>query len=446
VDVKLAAAKIIFYGYMSLQSHENVEFVTNSPTKHQTFIDTEKLHLPVRSSNYNIIENGSEYDFIFRSRWWSDGGSTCLYNKKRGITNNILRDTYFLSHNFCTIKPKCGTYYYGIGGEHTNAYRTFCRRFKVKIEEEPTIHHAGTDIVTPKIWSKYHHNGLYLMKSPDLIHWEYVKRKPVISGIHPGHTDKYWGFSKFDSKISCFYSHRLQQYLLFLRANMGPGRRWIQTSRSKDLIHWEPFQLLEMDGVDFDNDNYYSLDAMEYPDANVFVGLSAYTNKPKNPTDVCIKAMFSKDGVRWIDSGSILNTPASFDGIRNSTQTTSVFFDRGTYYDIFFNENYDGVLDFTKSATVVNYRIPKDRLVGVKSKSTDVAKLSFSMNVRSDTVLLNYDCGDNGYIKFSIGNDDERVLVGNHLNKKVVVDSRYIDHDVRINVEMKNCTLYSCSS
>jgi len=446
MSIKLAAAKIIFYGYMSLQSYENVEFVTNSPMRHEKVIDTKQLHLPTNSSYYNVLKNGHGYDFIFRDKHHSCGGSTSLYNTETKNLVNLIQNTFLLNHNFCVTESHDGHGYYGIGGMQSRYFINFAKATNSKLDEPPPISYANTQIVSPYSYSKYHDNGLYVMYSPDMIHWEYVTQTPVISGIHPGQTDHFLGYSLFDSKICCFYSGSLEQYILFCRANMGRGRRWIQVTHSRDLIHWEPFQLLEMDGVDFNNDNYYHLDVIEYPETDLFIGLSPYANKPQNPTETCIKLMFSKDGVHWVDSGSILKTPVSSDGLRNSTHSTSVFFDRGRYYDMFFNENYNGLLNPSESATVVKYKIPKDRLIGAKPKSENVAKLSFIVNIRSDTITLNYDCHDDGYIRFSINDDGyEFILNGNHLNKEVEIGSKYTGHNVLISVEMKNCTLYSCT-
>ena len=438
--LKTAVAKVIFYGYACVHNYENVEFVTNSPTRHETVIDTQSLNLPVRSSYHTILKNGDGYDFIFRNREYSLKGSTCLYNSESNRIINVLEDMYHLNHNFCVIESHDGDYY-GIGGMHSRYFLDFCNRHNLKIEKEPLIRYRNAEIVSPKVHSKYHHNGLYLMRSADMLHWEYVQPLPVISGIHPGHTDNFLGYSKFDSKISCFYSNMLQQYILFIRANMGEGRRWVQTTRSKDLVQWEPFELLKMEGVDFDNDNYYHFDAMEYPGTDLFVGLSAYTNRPRYPTKICIKLMFSKDGVHWVDAGSIVDTPTSTDGYRNSVQTTSVFFDKGDYYDMFFNENYDGIASSTKSSTVVNYKIPKDRLVGISSQG--LGRFEFEIGVQSDRLILNYACQDNGYIKLTINDCETFILHGDTLNKELAIDKKYMNRNVQIKVEMEESVLYS---
>lgn len=440
MSVYTTVAKVIFYGCACIQNYENVEFVTNSPTKCETVIDTKELNLPVNSSYHSVLQNGDGYDFIFRNGYCLRGSSSCLYNTESGELINILPNMYGLNHNFCPFISKDGSEYYGIGGLHFPPTLYGGTR-----EDEPVIQYRDHDIISPDVYLARHFNGLYLMKSMDLIHWEYVKKLPVVSGIHPGNTDNVFGCSRFDSKISCFYSKRLEQYLLFVRANVKKGCRWVQTTRSKDLLHWEPFELLQMEGVDIDNDNYYHFDAMEYPETGLFVGLSAYTNKPRYSTQCCIKLMFSKDGVHWVDRGSLLDTPESLDSLRNSTQTTSVFFDRGDYYDLFFNENYDGVLGRGESATVVRYTIPKDRLVGVKA--ADVGRFEFEMEVQSEHLMLNYDCQDDGYISFTINDEPEKfILWGNELGKEVIVDKKYIGQTVRIQVEMKNAVMYSCSS
>jgi len=439
MSITLGAAKIIFYSYLCLHHHENVEIVTNSPTRCETVIDTKKLNLPANSSYYNIMKKGNGYDVIFRNKMFWYGGSTCLYNTEEKLIHSIMQEKYHLNHNFCVFPSKCGTKYYGIGGQHSPVPLKGGRKKKI----EPMISYRDMMIVSPDIQSEYHQNGLYLMQSTDKIHWEYVKTVPVISGIHPGHTDGHFGYSLFDSKICCFYSKILQQYVLFIRANMRKGCRWIQTTRSKDLIHWEPFRLLKMEDAPGLECNFYHLDVMEYPDVGAFIGLSPYANRDRHPTEVCIKLMFSRNGIQWIDRGSILDTPVCASECRNSTHTTSVFFDRGDHYDMFFNENYNGVLYPKRSATVVRYTIPKDRLVGVRSHG--VGTFSFDMKVRSDHMVLNYACHDGGYLKLTI-KGKEFVVHGDALNKVITLDSSYIGQDIRVNVEMKDTVLYSCAS
>jgi len=72
--------KIIFYDYACLEHYENITFITNSPTKHETVIDTFQLNIPTDSSYYTILKNGDGYDFIFRNKRHWNGGSTCFYN------------------------------------------------------------------------------------------------------------------------------------------------------------------------------------------------------------------------------------------------------------------------------------------------------------------------------------------------------------------------------
>jgi len=436
VSVQLGVAKVIFYGFACLHNYENVEFVTNSPERCETVLDTGELDTV--GSYYNVLRNGDGYDLIFRDKMSISGGSACFYNTETQEMKKILQSQYLLTDNFCVIKPKDNDGYYAVGGEHNKSLH------RIMGSSGPTINYRGRTIPSPEVYSQRHFNGLYLMHSKDLLHWDYVRKVPVISGIHPGQTDNFQGYSRFDSKISCFYSKRLEEYIIFVRANMGRGRRWVQTARSKDLIDWSPLQLLHMDGVDFNKDNYYCLEAMEYPDADLFVGISAYTNKPRYPTETCIKLMFSKDGVHWIDRGSILETPTSADGYRNSVQPTCVFFDNGgDHYDMFLNENYNRILTRNEGSNLVNYTIPKDRLVGVKA--ADTGRVEFDMGIRSDRLIVNYDA--HGYIKFTINDDPEEFfLQGNELNKEIVIDEKYIGQNVRIKAEMNNAILYAFSS
>jgi hypothetical protein len=69
------------------------------------------------------------------------------------------------------------------------------------------------------------------------------------------------------------------------------------------------------------------------------------------------------------------------------------------------------------------------------------------MGMRSDHLMLNYECHDDGYIAFTINGDPEKfILQGNTLGREVLVDKKYINQNVRIKAEMKNSVLYSCTS
>ncbi len=78
--------------------------------------------------------------------------------------------------------------------------------------------------------------GLYVLKSPDGIHWSfYNDQKPVMTG-HP-----------FDTQNTAFWDPNIGKYRAYIR-DFDEGRRDIMLSTSDDYIHWSEREWLQYPG------------------------------------------------------------------------------------------------------------------------------------------------------------------------------------------------------
>lgn len=401
--------KIIFYNYQQFVDYKNIQININKPKKQKLILQESLMN-----GYYNIFKHNNKIINIYRNsiplnnhpifqinsecNKWKHSTILLQNNDKKIILNGKCS-----SHNFCPIITPDNKIF-GIGGLHSNPkYHTKC--FKNK-----NITHKGKQIKSPNEYHPCHCNGLYLFKSDDFNNWGLVQKLPVLSGIHKGQFDNRWGWSEFDGKISCFYSKIKKKYLIYVRSNIKNRVRWVQMSESPDLINWSPFQLLTVTPkFNKEKDNYYHLDVMEYPETNLFIGLSPYSDGTEQNSYIAL--LFSKDGLNWHRSGKFMDSPLGYrDGKKtkhNSIHTTGVFIPENNKFDFYFNENYCGHSNRKKSE-IVKYSLDKDRIIGLKSQNG-----SFKIKIKkSKKLILNF----KGYLKIN-----EHELNGDFLNKEVEI-------------------------
>ncbi len=140
----------------------------------------------------------------------------------------------------------------------------------------------------------YYANGLHLfnLENTNLICQN--KDLPIITGLHPGRTDGFYGdfddnykdinkskggLSVFDSLSSVIYDSANDLYILYQRANISRGRRSIQYCTSKDLINWSPFNLINLGNRynHLDNNVYYS-NFYKLDKTNFTIGILPFIN------------------------------------------------------------------------------------------------------------------------------------------------------------------------
>jgi len=221
---------------------------------------------------------------------------------RKPLYNNIIKKS-LAAHNFSVFidtNPNIpeNERYKAVGGYHVG-------RASVETPHELGLHQATlytelNDCPVSKnlevvkfpdpVWPQYtkllfkddfyhprHANGLYIFKSLDGIDWELYHDKPVVSvfteckesnkKLPPEFIDAHlWGkddiqgfYNKrhkfmstkdvlaFDTFPSVFYDHNINEYVMYLRANLSLGVRHVMYTKSKDLVNWDSPKLIITD-------------------------------------------------------------------------------------------------------------------------------------------------------------------------------------------------------
>lgn len=202
----------------------------------------------------------------------------------------IFREPGHISHNLYLFKGKEKNNFYGIGGKNRN--------------QKPWDDHLKKKIgVNFKI-------GVYLIQSNNLVNWEIINNeKPIIYNNYPknGVTNFEEKYPLFDGKICCLYSKILKKYILYSRANIQRGIRFVQYTTSNDLINWSNFNLIKSDYFNKKKDNYYTFDCIEIIKLGIFFAIVPFTNDLEKPSEYSLRKLISIDGVNWKDIGKLFN-------------------------------------------------------------------------------------------------------------------------------------------
>jgi len=145
-----------------------------------------------------------------------------------------------------------------------------------------------------------HANGLYVFKSADGIDWEVYHDKPIASiftecvesnkkmppNMGVDNPDAFFAARHtfmstkdvlaFDTFPSIFYDHNINEYVMYLRANLSLGVRHVMYTHSKDLIDWSTPTLIKTDPpFDMSHGNFYYMCAFPYPKGNKYIAFPA---------------------------------------------------------------------------------------------------------------------------------------------------------------------------
>jgi len=216
---------------------------------------------------------------------------------------NLLFENSCLSHNFSPFKFK--EKYYAIGGQDNWKvdnkwrgidYETFKDMYELHFSKE---YIRGKEFYTD-IKYKFdttktltHNKGLYLLSSDNGIDWKFVIDDPIITVNSDGFCSSLsWKSTDFDDKPQLIKYK--DNWMLYVRANIDKDRRHIQFTKSKDLLNWSKFQMLNIQ-FDIEIDNYYHPILFEHK--RKLIGFFHYYSNEKS----CIKIKKSEDGLNWID-------------------------------------------------------------------------------------------------------------------------------------------------
>ena len=210
--------------------------------------------------------------------------------------------------------------YKAVGGYHTNNGHSDLSS-DINYDEVDLFDPVWCNIPRKVLKDNFHHpkhaNGLYVFVSSDGVNWKEYHKTPVISMLTKCVDDNYeelpLGVLGLDWMPSIFFDHNIDEYVMYLRANLSLGCRYILYSRSKNLIDWTIPRLISCDPA-FDAKNkhnfYY---ASVYPIQNKYIAFPPFfVNKILNASgarsyhDQCTYVMISGDGLNWKTVDKIL--------------------------------------------------------------------------------------------------------------------------------------------
>tara|TARA_R100001082_G_C4362394_1_gene160044 strand:+ start:1481 stop:2581 length:1101 start_codon:yes stop_codon:yes gene_type:complete len=209
-----------------------------------------------------------------------------------------------------------------------------------------------------------HANGLYVFVSSDGINWKEYHDRPVFS-ILTECEDLPIGVLGLDWMPSIFFDHNINEYVIYLRANIALGCRNIMYSRSKDLINWTKPSLIKCN-PEFDaknKQNFYFSGV--YPMGDNYVAFPPhFTNKihdadghHRTYENEYTPVMISSDGVNWEIKTKILESNT---GQHLYQPHVCTFKEHDDECVLYVHEGFQ-----TANGKLVKYLIHKDDLIGL---------------------------------------------------------------------------------
>ena len=176
---------------------------------------------------------------------------------------------------------------------------------------DPVWPKDSREVIKDDTFHPRHGNGLYVFTSPDGINWTEYYKRPIFSRFTRCVDSK--GKNLSEGTIGCdympslFFDHNINEYVIYIRANIALGCRHVLYSKSQDLINWSTPQLISCDPVfDIENKQNFYYPAV-YPINDKYIAFPPhFTNKiwdqagtRRDYNDTCTHVMISKDGLNW---------------------------------------------------------------------------------------------------------------------------------------------------
>jgi hypothetical protein len=335
---------MFFYDEKQFINHENIKFNCSKP-----IYDKKILKITNKDEYFTIIYNNkyNKYQLYHRgyiNKFNTDASKrliminnksflyhsqiTCCYestdatlfnNVKTGSKKWLLKEGS-VSHNFHVFYDKNNNLK-AIGGRqlyesvikktnHSLACNKNTKYLEIKLKTKEQIKYTGgnPDTMTLKIVSPNHispckSNGLYLYSSPDGINWNLDQKTPIITGLNGRDINGYVNLSLFDSLSACVYDNKNDRYILYQRANTAQQKRYICYSTSKDLLNWDEFKYINIEGCTCNNDSFYS--PFVYKIKNYYLCFTPHLKINNNNKYINggIMILMSEDGINWKQIG-----------------------------------------------------------------------------------------------------------------------------------------------
>lgn len=266
-------------------------------------------------------------------------------------------------------------------------------------------------------------NGIHLITSGNGLDWNlnFNNKKPIISGMHPGHYDLLYICSHYDCHPSCFYDPFTKDYKLYLRSNVNYGVRHCQVTTSKDLLNWTPMKFITFDPeFNIESDNYYSANCFPYPEAdNIYIGFPPYfKHQTKNSKNSFIALAFSNNGYNWKIKHKLITPELKEKGKITSFTVAGLILSNDQNEHYFYEHRYRSKILPDKRPDLFRYSIRRDGFTSVESKDGYlVIEITFSK-----IIDLNFKTDKDGVMVIILSDKTNKTfyqspeLKGNHLN------------------------------
>lgn len=334
--------------------------------KEENIVYTSKF----REAIYHSVLKCPDKHFKLYSNQWRNMYRTICLNSCNGKNFNPESEKIFknsgVTHNFFPFYGKEGILF-GVGGidnwkydeefYRIKDYKSFVRIYEEKFRKSSkdqnfniTEHRRLLSDKTPL----NHVRGIYLFNSNNGKDWKQLYRLPIVNTFNEGFINAINLFGKsseFDGHINVIYNKNNDEYILYLRANVSKGSRFIQYAKSKDLMNWSKFSLIKLD-VYNKKDNYYTPCIMKYKEK--LFGMIPYFNQD----NFCsIRIISSDDGINWKFIEDIYKSKTVFyrgEKPKNNNHMVNGFIENEKELYFYIHKNYSGL---TKNEPVVIQRL-----------------------------------------------------------------------------------------
>jgi len=230
---------------------------------------------------------------------------------------------------------------------------------------DPVWPKESKDIIKDDFYHPRHANGLYIFKSRDGINWSEYHTFPIFSRftkcVDSNDENLPEGTIGFDWMPSIFFDHNINEYVIYIRANITLGCRHVLYSKSTDLINWSTPRLINCDPVfDIENkQNFYY--AGVYPIKDKYIAFPPhFTNKildaegnHRTYTNACTHVMISSDGINWKTVDKIFQSSTG----GHMTFPHVVSFEQKEQYTLYVHEGFG-----TDDNKLVSYKVRKEEI------------------------------------------------------------------------------------
>lgn len=321
----------------------------------------------------------------------------------------------------------------------------------------------SNDILNPNMHCPYKANGLYLYEHKNN-NFTLLKKKPIISGLHPGRHDGAFGcipdyktikkseggITEFDSILSVLYDKDNDEYILYCRANLAMGVRYIQYAKSSNLIDFGSFNLITLknNNESIFSQNYYYPNFFDVDGLNVYVGILKYHPNNNDGTHVMTqhghyKLVYSVDYINWSIIGSIADS-------KYSTNLHDIIISGKPIQKN--NKHYFYMREKNENTCIIaSYYFESNRFSYIESENNNVGEIIFNKIKFEDKIIkLNLKINNNGYISAYLM-DNENKIIHNCKITEEVDDLKYIlnfgknidnINDLFLKLEIKNAEIF----